>query len=392
MSAARAAGPASSVVFALAYETWADAVSRGMSWSANRMLERLLPDPDVSTLLVSDPLRSQLSRLRRRGPRARAGFPDDPTRDLLHPRRLRRRDSFDRHTTAAEYRRFDRWLHQQAVRRRMEAVLVTCHPVHAAVADRSRWRDVVYYGWDDWLAYPPYADAEDLFRWSYEQMVDRDVNVIGVTRALVERIGAPRSTVVPNGMSSSDFRDLPEPPTWFTDLTGPVAMYAGSLEQRIDVDALLACARDLPDWTFVLVGYLAEPALFADLVARPNVILRGLEPRPRVLAMMQHADVCLIPHRKTPMSVSMSPLKLYEYLGAGSAVVGIDLPPLRGISERCLLVAEGEPLAPAVRRAAALPPVERGELEMWRERHDWDRRYVSWRAACLGAVTSARSV
>ncbi len=379
------------VVFGFAYETWADAFSRDMSWSADRMVERLLTDDEVPTLLVSDPLRSYLSRLRRSRRSMRAGFPQSETRALVHPRRWRRHDVFDHRTITSEYRRLDRWLGRQAARRGMGGVLVTAHPVHAAVADRSQWTDVVYYGWDDWLAYPPYAHATELFAWTYRQMAERDVNVIGVSQALVERIGAPRGTVVPNAMSTSDYVDLPAPPQWFSALRRPIAMYAGSLEQRIDVAALAQCADALPDWTFVLVGYLSEPRLFDDLVSRPNVVLRLLEPRPRVLAMMRDADVCLIPHRRTPMSVAMSPLKLYEYLAAGTPVVGIDLPPMRGISDRCLLVPEGESLVPALLRALTLPPVQPEALAAWRREHDWERRYVSWRAASLSAGSTARS-
>jgi teichuronic acid biosynthesis glycosyltransferase TuaH len=264
-------------------------------------------------------------------------------------------------------------------------VLVSCHPVLAAVADRAAWADVVYYGWDDWMAYPPFGHAKALFSYSYAQMAARDVNVIGVTQAIVDRIGAPRGSVVPNGISAADYEKVRPLPRWFTELTHPIALYAGSLEERVDVTAVDECARDLPDWTFVLVGHLGSPALFARLQGRPNVFVRGLEPRPSVLAMMTESDVCLIPHRRTPMSVAMSPLKLYEYLGAGAPVVATDLPPIRGVSDRCLLVEPGSPLAPAVLAAAALPAVSSEDLAAFRQENDWSQRYRVWRDAALGA-------
>ena len=142
-------------------------------------------------------------------------------------------------------------------------VLVSCHPVLAAVADRSSWADVVYYGWDDWLSYPPFRAAHVLFSECYAQMAARDVNVIGVTQAIVDRIGAPRSTVVPNGIWAADYDRLGPVPPWFAALKRPIALYAGSLEERIDVAALGQCARDLPDWTIVLVGPMLQPSLFA---------------------------------------------------------------------------------------------------------------------------------
>ncbi|MFC7494577.1 MULTISPECIES: glycosyltransferase [unclassified Nocardioides] len=374
-----------SVVYALAYQTWADGAGRGMSWSADRMAAELCADPQVASLLVADPLRSQASRLRQRRRPWDAGFPDDPSRTLVRPRRWRRSDSSDLRTTARDYARLDRRLRRHGRDRGMQdPVLVTCHPVLAAVADRDEWADVVYYGWDDWLSYPPFQPARDLISWSYQEMAARDVHVIGVTQAIVERIGSGRGTVVPNGIAAADFEQLGELPDWFTRLEGPVAFYAGSLEERVDVAALTACARDLPEWTFVLVGYLAQPDLFADIARLPNVLLLGLEPRPVILAMMSAADVCLVPHRRTPMTIAMSPLKLFEYLGAGAPVVATDLPPMRGISERCLLVEPGEPLAPAVVAAAALPSGTAAELTAFRARHDWSGRYRDWRTAALG--------
>ena len=388
-----AAAPAhTSVVFALAYQTWADAVEREMSWSADQMAYQLCNDPQVRAVVVANPLRSQLSRLRSREIAADAAFPANESRTLLQPRRMRRHDSFRQSPTVRRYERLDRWLRRRATSVDDEApVLVSCHPVLAAVADRSAWADVVYYGWDDWLSYPPFQRARALISVCYAQMAARDVKVIGVTPAIVDRIGAPRAMVVPNGISAVDYEHLGPVPPWFAELRHPIALYAGSLEQRIDVAAVDRCAADLPGWTFVLVGHLQEPSLFTGLADRPNVLVRERVPRPSVLAMMAAADVCLVPHQQTPMSVAMSPLKLYEYLGAGTAVVATDLPPMRGISERCILLEPGTPLAPAVRAAGALPAAKTAEVAAFREANDWSQRYRLWRAAALGRSSSPAS-
>jgi glycosyltransferase involved in cell wall biosynthesis len=376
----------SSVVLALGYQTWADGMARQMSWSPDRVAQQLCADPEVSALMVADPLRSHLARLRRRPLAADGGFPQDGSRSIVHPRRWRRSDSTDVRSAVSAYRRLDAWL-----RRRSDAlglgspVLVSCHPVLAAVADRGRWADVVYYGWDDWLTYPRMADARDLMTWSYAAMAAHDVQVIGVSQAIVDRIGSARSAVVPNGVCAADHEAIAPTPPWFDELDGPVALYAGSLQERVDVEALDRCARDLPDWNIVLVGQLQDPSQFARLTQRPNVHLREREPRPAVLAMMAAATVCLVPHRRTPMSEAMSPLKLYEYLASGAPVVASDLPPMRGVSDRCLLIEPGAPLAPAVLEAAAMPPASPAEIARIRAENDWATRYRDWRAAALGS-------
>ncbi len=123
----------------------------------------------------------------------------------------------------------------------------------------------------------------------------------------------------------------------------------------MDIDGLRRLAEDLPDWTLVVVGTLVgHRDLLLPIASLPNVIVRDPEPRPCVLAMMRASDVCLVPHLDTPLTRAMSPLKIYEYLAAGAPVVATDLPPMRGISSRCLLVDNGAPLAGPVLNARAL--------------------------------------
>jgi teichuronic acid biosynthesis glycosyltransferase TuaH len=376
----------SEVTLALAYHTWADGLTRQFSWSPDRVALHLLNDASLDSVVVANPLRSQLERLRRRGRDADEGFPDLPRRHLLQPRRWRRQDNPSVQTSMETYRRLDQWLASASRRLGQERpVLVSCHPVLAAVAEDAHWSDVVYYGWDDWLSYPRHSHVTDLVARSYELMAQRQVNVIGVTRAIVDRIGSPRGSVVPNGISAVDH----EPgaavvPSWFDELVAPVALYVGALQERVDVDAVRRLALDLPEWQVVLVGPLQDPPRFATLADLPNVHVMPPQPRPVVLEMMSRATVCLIPHRRTPMSEAMSPLKLYEYLAAGATVVATDLEPMRGVSERCLLVEEGAALAPAVIAARALPRPTADELADFRSAHDWSHRYQDWRIAALG--------
>ena len=315
-----------------------------MSWSADRIAQ-LMEDPEVPRS-VADPLRSHCETVTRRGS-AKADFPGPVERSFsrgvaggLTPMVL--------HGRIPD---FDRWLAKRAPSS-TSAVLVTCHPVHAAsrTARLARCRLLRVGRLAEVSAIPV---ARQLHRIEL-QTGERDVNVIGVTQAIVDRIGARRGSVVPNGIAAGDYERLGPLPSWFAELSGPIALYAGSLEERVDVAAVEQCARDLPDWTVVLVGHLATPRHFSRLAARPNVVVRGREPRSAALAMMSASDVCLIPHRRTPMSVAMSPLKLYEYLGAGTPVVATDLPPMRGVSDRCLLVPPGGRFAPAI-TAASLP-------------------------------------
>lgn len=368
------------VVYALGYRTWADGAAGDYAFSPERIAVRLRDDPTVPRVVLADPVRHHLARLAavRPGAPRTPSFSADPTRRHVRPGRWRSGEPTDRDEAIAVQRRVEERLRR--LTDPAETVLVTSHPVLAAVAGREVWRDVAFYAWDDFRGTP---DSVGLVDWAYDRMAERDVNVVAVAEPILDLIGAPRMTLVPNGIVAADYDTMGPVPEWYAALTGPVALYVGSLQGRIDVTALRKLAGELPpEWTIALVGPMQEPEWFDELYACPNVVVRPAEPRPAVLAMMAAATVCLVPH--LPEADRMSPLKVYEYLGAGAPVVATDLAPMRGISSHCQLVPSGSDLAPAVREAATRPRADKDEVAAFRAAHDWDHRYLDWRAAILG--------
>ena len=369
------------VVVVLTYRTWAEGRDDDHTQLGQAIVERLVSDVDVASVTIVDPFRNWLKVLVTPGD-GTVEFPSGVTRRVVRPRRWSRGDPLGPDMVTA-YRRLERRLRAEAG---PDAVLISCHPVLASVADTDSWSDVVYYGWDDWRTedHGIFARAGGAIGRSYEQMAERDVNVIAVSRAIVDRIGARRSTVVPNGLRSRAFDSRASPPDWFCDIRGPVALWIGAVEGRLDAQALAACARDLEsEWTIVLVGPVVDPAPLALLGHLPNVVVRGWHPRAQVLGMIDAARVCLLPHVVSPLTEAMSPLKLYEYLGAGKPTVASDVPPARGISDRVVLVPHGRPFAPAVLAASQLPPATPEWIADFRRAHDWDARYAVFKAAAL---------
>jgi teichuronic acid biosynthesis glycosyltransferase TuaH len=384
--------PNNDVVFSFGYRTWRDAQPYAVAapMPSHRMARQFVVDPTVPSVLVADAYRSRLARLKP-GYDDAAPFSDAISgRQHVRPVRWRRSDATSLTTTRNDYHRLDRSLALKASRASMRApVLITCHPVQAATADRSAWADIVYYGWDDWLGYPPMERQRDAIRWAYRTMAQQQTLVIGVSMTITDRIGSPRSAVVPNALTAVDFDDLPVVPSWYRQLKPPVAFYAGALEHRVDVEAILDAAIMLSNWTFCLVGPMPDAEQFRSLAAQPNIIIHPPVAQQEILAMARSSSVGLIPHRRTEMSVSMSPLKLYEYLGAGIPVVAADLPPIRGVSERVLLVEPGSTYAPAIEAAATMPPLPHDELVAWRASNSWEDRYQRFKAAALQASTTA---
>jgi glycosyltransferase involved in cell wall biosynthesis len=143
----------------------------------------------------------------------------------------------------------------------------------------------------------------------------------------------------------------------------PIAAYAGHLYTWKGVDVFLGALAQLPTARGLVVGgHEAEPdlgrvrALAKDLGIADRVTFTGLVEPPQVAAHLARARVLVLPNPASAISTKYtSPLKLFEYMAAGRAIVASDLPSIREVlthEESALLVEPGDPsaLASAIER------------------------------------------
>ena len=148
----------------------------------------------------------------------------------------------------------------------------------------------------------------------------------------------------------------------------PLVGYAGHLYPWKGVDVLLEALARMPDARLLVVGgHAEEPDLgrLKSLAERLGITARveftGMVEPSRVPAFLQRADVLALPNPASAISTRYtSPLKLFEYMSAGRAIVASDLPSIREILHHdvnALLVAPGDPagFAAAIERLAADP-------------------------------------
>lgn len=138
-------------------------------------------------------------------------------------------------------------------------------------------------------------------------------------------------------------------------LPRPILGYAGNLSGRVDVELLRHVAVSHPEWSLVLIGSAHGGRDVDALAGLANVHRLGVRPYPRVRDYVQHFDVALIPHRDTPLSRSMAPLKVGLYCAAGVPVVATPVANL-GALEAVIDVAQGPAeFVAAIERALAAP-------------------------------------
>lgn len=166
----------------------------------------------------------------------------------------------------------------------------------------------------------------------------------------------------------------------------PVVAYTGGLLAWKGVEVLVDAARLLPGVEFVIAGGMDEDLArlrrrAADL---PNVRLEGFRPPSQVPLYLVAADVVAAPNRSRPAISARytSPLKVFECMAAGVALVASDLPSMRELLQHgqdAWLVAPDDPRALArglehllsdegLRRALAARLASRAPA------HTWDAR------------------
>lgn len=101
--------------------------------------------------------------------------------------------------------------------------------------------------------------------------------------------------------------------------------YVGCISERTDIVLLDYVAKHKPEYDLVLAGPQEEKLDKYGILNLPNVTYEGCIPYNKVPEFLRTMDICLIPHKDTLYSRSMSPLKLFQYLGSGRPIVSTDV-------------------------------------------------------------------
>ena len=181
---------------------------------------------------------------------------------------------------------------------------------------------VIYYCGDDFgsLAGIDHAPILDMER----QLVARADLIIVCSDVLAAKFPRHKTIVVPHGV---DFEVFTKPAPRASDLpTGrKIAGFYGSLPHWVDPGLIRRTAAELPDWLFVFVG---GGQLFHDSAAPINTLFLGARPHADLPGYVQHWDVSLLPYRDCEPLRAGNPLKLREYLAAGTPIASVDFPAL----------------------------------------------------------------
>lgn len=221
--------------------------------------------------------------------------------------------------------------------------------------------------------------------------------VVVISEALkhvfTEQYGYPEKRIV----LARDAADVPEAPStpsapWPGRPGNLQIGYVGSLVSGRGLDLIGKLASSLPALDFhILGGTAGQIAHWKNRLAVGNLYFRGNKDPGEIPAHLQAFDILLAPYQqKVSIGLGdyettqwMSPMKLFEYMAAGKAIVCSDLPALREFMvhhENCLLCPPDDAAAwqaalvllagdPALRQR--LGACARREVE---EKYTWKKR------------------
>jgi glycosyltransferase involved in cell wall biosynthesis len=240
---------------------------------------------------------------------------------------------------------------------------------YAPLILRTGW-PTVYDVTDDWLLAPLPPREIARLRTLDEIALTQAYEVVVCSPTLAASRGTRRAvTLVANGVDVDHFR-LPRPRP--TDLPpAPTAVYLGTLhDARLDIELVIELAQALSTISIVLVGPDAlESVSRRRLTSEPNIHLLGPHRYADVPGYLQHADVVVVPHRITPFTESLDPIKAYECLAVDTPVVATPVAGFRELAGAVRVVPR-EAFIDGVRAALAAggPGPARSSIPTWNDR------------------------
>lgn len=133
----------------------------------------------------------------------------------------------------------------------------------------------------------------------------------------------------------------------------PIVGYMGTIDYRIDVEALVFAAKGLPHCTFAIIGRVNpdQKDRVAMLRAIPNVIFMGeAKLSGDAVACTSIFDVGVIPFTSNANSDYINPVKMYTYLAVGIPVVTTWLKECRDKEPLVYATRSNEEFLSAIRR------------------------------------------
>lgn len=229
---------------------------------------------------------------------------------------------------------------------------------------------------DNWLLHSSYQSKKNLLEKSYD-LIKKEADVIfAVSSHMVHFFGdGPNVYWIPNGVDLKHYsRVYPLVNRDIADIKKPIIGYIGVMQDRVDFDLIKFIAQKNADKSLVLIGpvWAKQATIQQELATYPNVHFLGYKSYEEAPMYVQQFDLGIVPHKTSGLSTSTNPMKIYEYLACGKAVVGTDHSGLDNFSDIISVAKDYEDFNQKINEALSSETNEKKE-----ERLNFVKKY-SW--------------
>ncbi|MEZ9047736.1 MULTISPECIES: glycosyltransferase [Vibrio] len=285
-------------------------------------------------------------------------------------------------TIPAPASKFSRKLAQQMMLHQLKPVIAelnlnapilwTSLPTAVDLCGHLGESSVVYYCGDDFSALA--GVDHDTVAQHESELIEKSTLIFAASKKLMGKFPKHKAHLLPHGVDV-DLFSTPAPRA--KDLPSnhrPIAGFYGSLSKWLDYEMIDHVANAMPEWDFVFIGPNELDTLMLPKLS--NVHYLGPRPHHTLPSYSQHWDVSLLPFVDNEQIRACSPLKLMEYLAAGTPIITTPFPALVPYQGHVTTVGSANQMIWALDHARELSnsPISVVEQESWQNRGN----FVHW--------------
>src|SRR5205085_968941 len=129
-----------------------------------------------------------------------------------------------------------------------------------------------------------------------------------------------------------------------------------------------------PDWEFRLIGR-TDGCDISRATQLPNVRFLGEKPYQELPQLLRDVAVAIIPFKMVELTLCTNPVKLYEYMAAGKAVVAAPMPEVVEATDLVYIAEDAAAFAARIEQALAEDsPTLQARRQAWAREHNWASR------------------